>query len=527
MGFRHLPQLSIRYRDRGIIMDNKGFAKQFNLSAIKHGFSECGVDGLSLLQKGYNAIKLDYESKAAQHIEQLLSCMKDNSPIEEAMLYALIVVAQSSVELVRYRAGNYEFGDHGDHLCGPDLLIIEPQAQIENYRADFLLTYKSLNNNSVTERRLVVECDGHDFHEKTKHQASNDKRRDREMQKLGYEVFRFTGSDIWKDVFSLAQEAIEMVTGLTESKIRIKHKQNRSSILDDNKSATTITESLERYIGLVEQRLSGDVNAISVKTGFESLDEKIGGLNRSDLIVIASRPSIGKTALSLGLLGNIAKTNQKPAMLISLSDTEDLLVSRLVASESSVVLDRVTSAEMPEQDWDKIAPAIARIKDWNALIDCNCDKELSSIISEVKSASKSSGGLSAVFIDYMQLIHVDGVYTGNSRSSEITRALKDLAKQIKTPVVLLSQIGKTADQRADKRPSLHDFAGMESVEQDADLILFIYRDDFYHDDTIDKGIAEIIIGKQRNGPLGTVRLTFQGEYSRFCNYAGPSMREDY
>lgn len=508
-------------------MDNKNIAKQFNLSAIKHDFSECGFDGVSLLQKGYNAIKLDYENKAAQHLELLLSCMKDNSPIEEAMLYALIIVAQYSVELVRYRAGNYEFGDYGDCLCGSDLLIIEPQAQIENYRADFLLTYKSSNNSSVTEKRLVVECDGHDFHEKTKHQASNDKRRDREMQKLGYEVFRFTGSDIWKDVFSLAQEAIEMVTGLTESKIRIKNKQNHSSILDDNKSATPITESVERYIGLVEQRLSGDVNAISVKTGFESIDEKIGGLNRSDLIVIASRPSVGKTALALSLLGNIAKTNKKPAMFISLSDAEDLLVSRLVASESSVALDRVTSVQMSEQDWEKIHTAVGKIKDWNAIVDCDCDKDLPSIVSEVKSASKSNGGLSAVFVDYMQLIHVGGTYTGNARSSEITRTLKDLAKQIDAPVVLLSQIGKAADQRADKRPSLHDFSGMESVEQDADLILFIYRDEVYHDDSPDKGIAEIIIGKQRNGQIGKVRLTFQGEYSRFCNYAGPAMREDY
>ena len=224
---------------------------------------------------------------------------------------------------------------------------------------------------------------------------------------------------------------------------------------------------------MVEQRLSGDVNAISVKTGFESIDEKIGGLNRSDLIVIASRPSVGKTALALSLLGNIAKTNKKPAMFISLSDAEDLLVSRLVASESSVALDRVTSVQMSEQDWEKIHTAVGKIKDLNAIVDCNCDKDLPSIVSEVKSASKSNGGLSAVFVDYMQLIHVGGTYTGNARSSELTRTLKDLAKQIDAPVVLLSQIGKAADQRADKRPSLHDFSGMESVEQDADLILFM------------------------------------------------------
>lgn len=195
-------------------MDNKKLAVQFEKSLIKHDMLlEQGISGDNLFSTALNVIGAGYINKACQHMEQL--CAVIESPIEELMLYGLILSAQEEVEDIGFVVNGSTFGDCG---LGAEFIVIEPQAKIENYRADFLLTYRSSFPGFEKDRQLIVECDGHDFHDKTKQQASRDKERDREMKKLGYEVFRFTGSDIWNDVYSCAKEAIDMVTGITEMK---------------------------------------------------------------------------------------------------------------------------------------------------------------------------------------------------------------------------------------------------------------------------------------------------------------------
>lgn len=195
-------------------MDNKKLAEQFEKSLIKNSLIEASRSTVSnLFSSALKIIGDGYVNKACQHMEQLISVVE--SPIEELMLYSLIVAAQDEVENIGFVVNGYGFGDSDNGL---DFIAIEPQAKIENYRADFLLTFKSSLPGFEKGRQLVVECDGHNFHDKTKQQASRDKERDREMKKLGYDVFRFTGSDIWNDAFSCAKEAVDMVTGITEMK---------------------------------------------------------------------------------------------------------------------------------------------------------------------------------------------------------------------------------------------------------------------------------------------------------------------
>ena len=195
-------------------MDNKKLAAQFEASLIKNDILDgAGIAGNNLFSTALKVIGDGYANKACHHMELLNTVIA--SPIEELMLYGLIISAQSEVDNIGFVVNGYAFGDYDN---GADFICIEPQAKIDNYRADFLLTYKSSASGFENQRQLVVECDGHDYHEKTKQQASGDKERDREMKKLGYEVFRFTGSDIWNDVYSCAKETIDMVTGITEMK---------------------------------------------------------------------------------------------------------------------------------------------------------------------------------------------------------------------------------------------------------------------------------------------------------------------
>ena len=194
-------------------MDNKKLANQFESSLVKNGIKESKSGADNLFSSALKVIGDGYINKACQYMESLNTAIE--SPIEELMLYGLILAAQDEVEDIGFVVDGRRFGDSGN---GADFLIIEPQAKIENYRADFLLTFKSSLPGFEKGRQLVVECDGHNFHDKTKQQASRDKERDREMKKLGYDVFRFTGSDIWNDAFSCAKEAVDMVTGITEMK---------------------------------------------------------------------------------------------------------------------------------------------------------------------------------------------------------------------------------------------------------------------------------------------------------------------
>lgn len=500
-------------------MTNKNWAEQFEASLIKNDMiGEDEITGDTLFSTALDVIGAGYTDKACQHMEHLVSVIE--SPIEEAMLYGLIISAQAEVEAVGFVVNGYRFGDHDD---GADLLIIEPQAKIENYRADFLLTYQSSIPGFGKERQLIVECDGHDYHDKTKQQASRDKERDREMKKLGYEVFRFTGSDIWNDVYSCAKEAVDMVTGITE----MKRERKKSSV-----NKTKQQNGLDKKYSDMGSALSGALSRIAnpqskaslssgVETGFHDLDLITSRLSPSDLIVIASRPAMGKTTLAMNIADHVAQNSGKHVMVFSLGMSEEQLINRLLASNGQVDLNAINNATLDSSDWEKLSAAAIKLNESKLLIDDAGGLSPAEIVSRIRKANKEHE-LSLVVVDYLQLLRV----TDNSGISEITRSLKIIAKELNIPIIALSQLNRTLERRDDKRPVNSDLPDFGSIEQDADVIMFIYRDEVYHDDTADKGIAEIIIGKQRNGPVGKVRLTFQGEYSRFCNYAGPS-RDDY
>ena len=261
-----------------------------------------------------------------------------------------------------------------------------------------------------------------------------------------------------------------------------------------------------------------------ISTGFTDIDQIVSGLNPSDLIVLAARPSMGKTALSMNIADHVAQNSGKHVLVFSLGMSEGQITNRLLASNGIVELDAINSTKMDEDCWDRISMAAGKLMHSKMLIDSDGGLSPDDIFNRARSAGKDHE-LGLIVVDYLQLIPVPEL-SGNRgyESAEITRTLKAMAKELNVPVIALSQLSRNLERRADKRPTNSDLPDFGSIEQDADVIMFIYRDEVYHDDSPDKGIAEIIIGKQRNGPIGKVRLTFQDQYSRFDNYADPSTR---
>lgn len=338
-------------------MDNKKLAAQFEKSLIKNGRLEQGSTADSLFSAALNVVGDGYINKACQHMERLNEVIE--SPIEEAMLYSLIISAQEEVEDIGFVVGGYAFGDCG---VGAEFLVIEPQAKIENYRADFLLTFKSLIPGFEGERQLIVECDGHDYHDKTKQQASRDKERDREMKKLGYEVFRFTGSDIWNDAYSCAKEAIDMVTGITDKKRERKDtKKKQRELVSQTKKQVDIQSSLQRFVEKISDSMGKQSLISGVPTGFTDLDKMTAGFQPSDLIIVAARPSMGKTTFAMNLIDYAAQNAEKPAMVFSLEMPEGQIMDRLIAANSLVSHDRIKSGNLNDDDWGRLTLGMNKI----------------------------------------------------------------------------------------------------------------------------------------------------------------------
>ena len=501
-------------------MDSKKLAEQFEKSLIKHGLSEKMAPSDGLFSSALKVIGNGYVNKACQHMERLSDALE--SPIEDLMLYSLIIAAQDEVENIGFVVNGCSFGDSD---TGLDFVVIEPQAKIENYRADFLLTFKSSEPGFEKGRQLVVECDGHDFHDKTKQQASRDKERDREMKKLGYDVFRFTGSDIWNDAFSCAKEAIDMVTGITEMKRIRRDKPRQSKNILSKKY-----KSMESMLGSAVDRMTNIIDKGSpisgISTGFKDIDSIISGLNDGDLIVVSSRPGVGKTSFALNVADHVAQQSDKSVLVFSLGMTEQQVLNRIIASNSLVELSAINNCKMNDRDWDLVSHSISQLIKSNMLIDADTGLSADDIFYRAKEASKDHG-IGLVVIDYLQLIRTEQLMLDRRSTSGITSVLKQLARELNIPVLVTSQLNKSLEKRIDKRPTNADLPDFGAIEEDADVILHIYRDDIYHCDSPDKGTAEIIIGKQRNGETGVIRMAFNCECSRFSDFAGNAILEDY
>ena len=256
-------------------------------------------------------------------------------------------------------------------------------------------------------------------------------------------------------------------------------------------------------------------------SGFVDLDQKTAGMHDGELTVIAGRPSMGKTSMALNVAEHVAIDCALPVAIFSMEMSAEQLVLRMLCSQAKVDSQKVRTGKLNQEEWDKLMNSLGRLKDIELHIDETPGLNPLELRTKARRLSRATGGLALIVVDYLQLMSANsGGENRTTEISEITRSLKGLAKELSCPVVALSQLNRTVEQRTDKRPVMSDLRESGSIEQDADVILFIYRDEVYRPDSPDKGTAEIIISKQRNGPTGTVRLTFLGKYTRFENFAG-------
>ncbi len=255
-------------------------------------------------------------------------------------------------------------------------------------------------------------------------------------------------------------------------------------------------------------------------TGFNDLDEILSGLQPSTLNIIGARPAMGKTAMGLGIATNVAKNTQKPVLVFSLEMGHAELTQRILSSEAEVESQKLRSGRLVEADWTKIGRAINRIDSVPLYLDDNPRVTVMEIRAKARRLKARHGGLALIMIDYLQLMS-GGMNSENRQLevSEISRGLKVLARELDVPIIALSQLSRNLESRADKRPMLADLRESGSLEQDADVVMFLYRDEVYNRDSPDKASAELIIAKHRSGPTGVARLVWRGQYTKFGNAA--------
>jgi len=284
-----------------------------------------------------------------------------------------------------------------------------------------------------------------------------------------------------------------------------------------------LTQVVERIETLYGRDNSSDVTGIA--TGFTDLDRMTSGLQPGDLVIVAGRPSMGKTAFSINIAENVALDSKLPVAIFSMEMGATQLAMRMLGSVGKLNQHDLRTGRLQDDDWGHLTHALGKLNDAPIHIDESAALTALEVRARARRLHRQNGGLGLIVVDYIQLMSSNAGKASENRAteiSEISRSLKSLAKELHVPVVALSQLNRSLEQRPNKRPVMSDLRESGAIEQDADLILFIYRDEVYNSDSADKGKAEIIIGKQRNGPIGKVELAFRGEYTRFDNLAGGS-----
>lgn len=271
----------------------------------------------------------------------------------------------------------------------------------------------------------------------------------------------------------------------------------------------------------IERNMTADGGLLGLSTGLVDLDRITSGLQPSDLIIIAGRPSMGKTSLALNIAENVALEGGT-VLVFSMEMSASQLVQRSIASIGRLPFQGVRSGKLSAEEWSRCTVATGQLNTSKLMIDESPGLSVMDIRARARRVNRERP-LTLLVVDYLQLMSGNGE-NRNTEISDISRGLKGLAKELKIPVIALSQLNRAVEQRANKRPTMSDLRDSGAIEQDADLIAFIYRDEVYNEDSEAKGTAEVIIGKQRNGPTGTVRLTFSGSMCRFDNYAGPEIK---
>jgi replicative DNA helicase len=281
-----------------------------------------------------------------------------------------------------------------------------------------------------------------------------------------------------------------------------------------------LNELLSASMDRLEQLFDRGQSITGVPTGYIDLDERLSGLQPNALIIVGARPAVGKTAFALGMAAHAAVEAQVPTLVFSLEMGAEEITNRLLVSEARVDAGRMRNGRLTEPDWPKISDAIARLGDAPLYIDDNPNTTVMDIRAKARRLKAREGGLGLIIIDYLQLMSGGpGAESRQLEVSAISRGLKILARELQVPVVALSQLSRQLEARTDKRPTLADLRESGSLEQDADVVLFLYRDELYHPDSADRGVAEVHVAKHRNGPTGKVSLSFLEQYTKFVNMA--------
>lgn len=277
---------------------------------------------------------------------------------------------------------------------------------------------------------------------------------------------------------------------------------------------------LQNTLEQLDQMFNQPEGLTGLTTGFKDIDERTSGLQKADLVIVAARPSMGKTTFSMNLVENALLATKRPCLVFSMEMPSESIVMRMLSSLGKIDQTRIRSGKLIDEDWSKLSAAVNMLKDLPLYIDDTPALTPQEMRARARKVYRENGDLAMIMVDYLQLMRVSGKSEGRTQEiSEISRSLKAIAKEFECPMIALSQLNRSLEQRPNKRPVMSDLRESGAIEQDADIIQFIYRDEVYNEDTPDKGVAEIITGKHRNGPIGSDRLAFIGKYTRFENLA--------
>lgn len=336
----------------------------------------------------------------------------------------------------------------------------------------------------------------------------------RQLAVAGTEIADSSYNPAGRDAAALIDEAEAKVFQIAE--VGAKAKQGFVKI------DPLLTETVERIDMLYSRENKDDV--IGLATGYVDLDRMTSGLQPGELIIIAARPSMGKTALAMNIVEHVTLNLKKTAAVFSMEMSGSQLALRMIGSVGRVDQHKLRSGTFEESEWPKLVDAVGKLNDAQIHIDDTAGLNALEVRSRARRLHRQCGGLSLIVVDYLQLMSGSSSGREENRATEVaemSRGLKSLAKELKVPVVALSQLNRSVESRVDKRPMMSDLRESGAIEQDADLIMFIYRDEVYNPaNEASKGKAEIIVAKQRNGPTGPITLTFLGRHTRFENYAG-------
>ncbi len=314
------------------------------------------------------------------------------------------------------------------------------------------------------------------------------------------------GYDPTENIEDIMESAEKQIFDITQSR--------------NQKGYSTIKDILVETFDQLEKLYNQKQIITGIPTGFSDLDKRTAGLHESDLILVAARPAMGKSAFALNIATNAAVRAKKAVAIFSLEMSKEQMVNRILCSEAMVDSNKVRTGKMDEEDWVKLAGALGPLSGANIIIDDTPGISITEIRAKCRKL-KIEEDIGLVVIDYLQLVQAGNSKRGGTREqeiAEISRSLKILAKEIKVPVIALSQLSRAPEQRPEHRPMLSDLRESGSIEQDADIVMFLYRDDYYNEQSDKKNVAEVIIAKHRAGSTGTVELYWLGEYTKFANY---------